>query len=398
MSTRSRWIILAEMCLCMVCSAFALQSVSPVLSLIMKEFHLSHHQAGMLVSLFSLPAVFISLPIGMLADRYGIKRVGIISLLLAIGGTVLIATGTSFPVLLAGRVVTGAGAASLLIIAPQGVAQWFVGKEMGVAMGIFNTAGPVGIMSVLVGLSALGSRFGWRMGIWAVAALLTMTLIVLTFFFTSPPRPPVSKEKERHNSWHVGGMGLSIWVVGLSWAFFSASTVSLFSFAPDFMVGKGLSLGSAGFNTSLVMAGSLFLSPVIGYAVDRFGRQETFIAVGGVAVAALLLVVPGTNALFLPLMLSIGVAFALIPAPIYSLAAEVVSQKNLGVGFGVLSMLNNFGVLVGPQLVGLSRDVSGSYRTGFWLMALFGLLTAAAGLTVSLLKRGRHASRVPRVA
>ncbi len=394
MTARSRWIMLAQMCLCMMCAAFALQAVSPVLSLIMEEFHLSHHEAGMLVSLFSLPAVFISLPIGMLADRYGIKRVGIVSLLLAIGGTALIATGTAFPVLLAGRVITGAGAISLLIIAPQGVAQWFAGKEMGVAMGIFNTSGPVGVISALVGISALGARFGWRSGVWSVAVLLAATLLVLALFFRSPPQPAPSGEKEGHTPWHIGGMGLSIWLVGLSWAFFSAASVSIFSFAPDFMVGKGLSLASAGFDTSLVMVGSLVLSPVIGYAMDRFGRQEVFIAVGGMAMAALLLFLPGTRKLFAPLMLSIGVAFALVPAPVHSLAAEVVSRKNLGMGFGVLSMLSNLGVLMGPQLIGLSRDVSGSYRTGFWLIALFALLTAGAGLAVSFLKRGYAASRV----
>jgi MFS-type transporter involved in bile tolerance (Atg22 family) len=55
-----------------------------------------------------------------------------------------------------------------------------------------------------------------------------------------------------------------------------------------------------------------------------------------------------------------------------------VSHKRLGFGFGVLSMLNNAGVFVGPQLVGLSRDMSGSYSAGFGLMALFVLLSAIA--------------------
>jgi MFS family permease len=389
MSARSRWTILAEMCLCMVCAAFALQSVSPVLSLIMKEFRLTHHEAGLLVSLFSFPAVLISLPVGMLADRYGIKPVGVIGLLLTLAGTLLIATGTTFGVLLMGRVVAGAGAISLLIIAPQGVAQWFAGKEMGIAMGIFNASGPLGIIGSLVGLSALGSRFGWRAGVWTVAVLVVMTLVVLALFFSSSPLQLARDGEGGRKPWRLRGMGPSIWLVGLAWAFFNGAAVSLFSFAPDFMVGQGLSLALAGFYTSLVMAGSLFLSPITGYAVDRLGRREVFIAVGGTSTAVLLLLVPQTHLSFAPLMLSIGVAFALIPAPVFSLAAETVTRNDLGLGFGVLSMLNNLGVLVCPQLVGLSRDLSGSYRMGFWLMALFALLIGAVALVVPLFAR-RH--------
>jgi cyanate permease len=50
-------------------------------------------------------------------------------------------------------------------------------------------------------------------------------------------------------------------------------------------------------------------------------------------------------------------------------------------------MLNNVGVFVGPQLVGLSRDVTGSYQAGFGLMALLAASTAMTGIVLRVRRR-----------
>ena len=91
--TTSRWAILTVICLCMLSYALVMQSITPVMSLIIEQLRISHHQGGMLMSLFALPGIVVSLPSGMLADRYGMKRVGTISLLLTIAGTFMVATG-----------------------------------------------------------------------------------------------------------------------------------------------------------------------------------------------------------------------------------------------------------------------------------------------------------------
>ena len=108
--------------------------------------------------------------------------------------------------------------------------------------------------------------------------------------------------------------------------------------------------------------------------------------------AMLLLLVPESKNHVALLMVAIGISAALVPASAYSLAADVVSQKRLGWGFGILSMLNNAGVFVGPQLVGLSRDVSGSYQAGFGLMALFAVLSTVTAVILWARRRRRDAS------
>jgi MFS family permease len=372
----SRWVILAEIYLCMLSFAVVFQSVPPVMSLIIDHFHLSHHGGGLLMSMFALPGIFVSLPAGMLTDRFGVKPVGVVTLALTVIGTMLVALGDSFPAILAGRVIAGTGAVTLVIISPQAIAQWFRGREMGIAMGIFNTAMPIGTIASLNAVPALASLYGWRTGIWATFAFALATLAVFATFYRPPP-VRLQPIRTGGSAWNVKSAGAPIWMVGGAWGLFNASIISLSTFAPDFMVGSGLTLASAGFATSLVMAGPLVLSPFIGFFVDKTGRKEAFIAVGGMGMAALLLLFPAGITFFSAIMIGVGVMAALIPAPVFSLSAQVVSQERLGMGYGIISLLNNVGIFVGPQAVGFVRDTTGSYGMGFALMAIFALLAAA---------------------
>jgi MFS family permease len=314
----------------------------------------------------------------MLTDRFGVKPIGIITLILTIAGTALVATGQSFATVLAGRIIAGTGAVTLVIIAPQAIAQWFAGREMGVAMGIFNTAMPVGTILSLNAMPAIASAYGWRSGIWLTLGLAAVTLVIFALFYRPASQRHGHKPVVAGRPWSVAGAGYPIWIVGAAWALFNASIISVSTFAPDFMVGKGFGLGSAGFVTSLVMGGSLLFSPFIGFLVDRTGGKEAFIAAGGVGMAALLLLFPAGVTHFAVLIAGIGLVAALIPAPVFSLSAEVVSHERLGVGYGILSLLSNLGIFIGPQAVGLVRDATGSYAIGFLLMAFFAFLATAA--------------------
>ncbi len=91
-----RWGILTAIYLTFLASAVVFQSVPPVLGLIAGDLSLSHSEAGLLMSLFALPGVFLSIPMGLLAGRYDARRL-IVSLLVAQTlGTLLVAGGPSF--------------------------------------------------------------------------------------------------------------------------------------------------------------------------------------------------------------------------------------------------------------------------------------------------------------
>lgn len=94
-SPSARWSVPVQMWLCMLASVAAFQGIPPVLSLILREFHLSYHQGGVLMSIFALPAIILSLPAGLLADPYGTKSVVAAALLLMTAGSVAVAIANS---------------------------------------------------------------------------------------------------------------------------------------------------------------------------------------------------------------------------------------------------------------------------------------------------------------
>ena len=168
---------------------------------------------------------------------------------------------------------------------------------------------------------------------------------------------------------------------------FNAALISFITFATDFLVAKGYEVGSAGFMSSIVMMGSLFLSPVVGYVVHRCDRENLSIAAGGMFLAILTFLTPAVS-LFSPFFALVGMSASLVPAPIYSLPAKAAKPRNLGLAFGIMTACLNVGVLGGPYLTGLARDSTGDYTLSFHLMALFAVLLTVT-ITFSSLLNGR---------
>jgi predicted MFS family arabinose efflux permease len=377
--------MLAVVYLCMLSFALVFQSVPPILTLIRQELDVSHAQAGLLMSLFALPGIFVAIPGGAISDRFGARRTGLAAMLLMIAGTLILGTASSISHAYAGRIIAGVGGLTLAVVLPQLLSKWFVGKELGLGMGVYNTAMPLGTIVSLNVFSTLGESFGWRAPIATTSAMSLVALLVFLLFYREPDEEAA---KAKGCSATAESPGLSIWLIGICWMWFNAALISFVTFSSDFLVGEGYEVSLAGSMSSLVMLGSLALSPIVGYVVHKNGNESAFIGTGGVLLAILIYFVPVSSVL-VPLFVLTGIAASLIPAPIYSLPPKIVRSKNLGLAFGIMTACLNVGVLAGPYLVGLVRDLTGNYVLGFHLMTVFALLlTNTIGL-FSLLKGRR---------
>ena len=367
---RRRWVILGVSYVSILAFAITLQSVPPVLSLVMSDLNLSHAQGGLLMSLFALPGIIISIPAGMLADRYGQKVIGLVSFVFMITGVLIFVSANSLLVMGLGRAVTGIGAITISVLIPQLLAQWFAGREIGTAMGLFNTGVPLGTFLSLNFLSRIGESFGWRTSIWISIAPPLVALIVFALFFTPVLRKTqVTSPRSEGILLDVRRAGTSSWLVGVAWMLFNASLISLFTFTPDLLKGSGFSVTSAGFISSAVMLPALILSPFVGYVIDKIGRKRTIITIGSLGLTGLIMLVPTATSWMLLLMLCIGVVQAMVPTPIFALLPEVTSPERLGVSFGIISTCLNLGIMMGPAAAGFMRYATGSYQASYALMA-----------------------------
>jgi len=363
--------------------AFTLQSIPPVLPLIIRDLKLSHTQAGFLMGIYALPAIFLSIPAGMLSDRLGPFKIGIVSLSLIIIGNAVFAVSNTFLIACVGRAVAGLGAAIIVIIAAHMLSQWYGGHGIGTAMGIFNTAMPVGTIICFTVFGRLGEIFSWRVPLYITIAVNTAVLAAFVFLYKSAPGQPDHEPPEKtsiENANKKGGifsgilqLNLTMWLVGLCWMWFNIAVISFSTFAPDFFVTKGYGLGVAGFLVSLLMWGSLGISPIIGRLIDKIDRSEFFIGAGGLLVSIAILLVAGINSVLFPMIL-MAVAVALVPAPVFSFPSRILNQRSLGLGFGVLNMVASIGMFLGSSAAGIVRDTTGSYAKSFIFLAAIALL------------------------
>ncbi|GAI01800.1 unnamed protein product, partial [marine sediment metagenome] len=121
----------------------------------------------------------------------------------------------------------------------------------------------------------------------------------------------------------------------------------------------------------------------------KIDRKLAIVAIGSVALAILVLIIPTATGWMLVLMLLIGIAQTLVPVPIFALPPEVISPERLGLGFDILATCLNLGIVLGPATVGLVRDVTGSYSASYALMAGFAFL-----VTLAMLILGRMRSKI----
>jgi len=386
-SGRNRWISLLVVYFCMLVYALTLQSLPPVLTLIIGDLKISHTQAGLLMSLFTLPAIFLAIIIGLLSDRWGSFKVGLISFILVIAGTVLFALSPTFLLAGMGRAVAGAGAAAISIVAAKILSMRFKGREMGTAMGIYNTAMPVGTIICFTTFGKWGESTSWRSPV-IFSAIIGIIGLVL-FLLLNKPTPGTSlaadgnQEKKPGTVSSLISVGRLIWLAGLCWLWFNAAAISFSTFAPDFFVSKGLSIPYAGLLTSLLMWGSLALSPIIGHLIDRYNNNHIFIIMGGSILSiSLYFVSKATNFIF-P-MLIMAVAAALVPTPVFSYFSKVLPRKSLGLGFGFLNTVSGLGMFFGPYLSGLIRDKTGSYQLTFVFLSVLSLLIPISAVLLGI--------------
>jgi MFS family permease len=368
-----RWVILIIVYLSVLAFTFIFQSIPPILPFIHSELNLTYSQSGLLMSLFSLPGIFVSLLGGFLSDRYGIRSLGTGCFLLMIGGTSLVALGMDLHILELGRVVAGVGACTLSVFLPKLLSQWFKGKELGLAMGIYNTGVPLGSVICFGLFGKMGSLWGWRLPILLTGIYLVITFILFLILYRFPPSAEIGENEPLSIYRSLAEMGLPIWFVGLSWLWFNAAFTSFVTFAPNLFLQKNYTIEQSGLLIGIPLLGSLFFSAPIGYLVDRFRHQEWFIGTAGVALAILALFFNFSSS-FLLLVILMGIFSAMIPAPIYSLPPEILKIENVGLGFGIISTCSSIGLFVAPYLVGKAKDISGSDGWSFILISLFSLL------------------------
>jgi MFS family permease len=143
--------------------SFLLRNVNAVIAPnLTSELGLSAADLGLLTSIYFLTFSLIQLPLGLLLDRYGPRRVEAILLLLAAGGSVLFAVGNKLGELAIARALIGLGVSACLMASFKALSVWYSPDRLPSLNSMIMVAGGLGALAATTPLVLAVDMFGWR--------------------------------------------------------------------------------------------------------------------------------------------------------------------------------------------------------------------------------------------
>jgi len=338
--------------------------------------------------LFGLPVI------GILADRYGSRKI-------ALGGGLLFAasflllSATDSPAglylnlgLLAG---TAIGCTSYVVV--LGAAARAVPPEKRSSMfGIITALGSFGMFAVVPGAQWLLGSAGWQTSFAVLAAFVGLTAILALGFpgrnTVSDGNPSLAEAEERQPlalvfkcaRRHTGYVLLTagFFVCGFHVAFIATHL-------PAFLSDNSVSNAAAA--TALAMIGlfNIFGSFLFGHLGDRLRKKYllSFLYLARSVVIALFLVLPITNVSAIVFGCAIGFLW-LATVPLTSgIVAQVFGARYLSTLYGIVFFSHQIGSFLGVWLGGRIYDMVNSYDTVWILAILLGVAAAIIHLPIT---------------
>lgn len=291
-----------------------------------RELGLGPADLGLLTSVYFLAMAAVQVPLGILLDRFGPRRVQSACLIFAAAGAGIFACAEGMPGLMLGRALIGVGVATALMASLKAIVLWFPKERIALANGWVVMLGALGAVTATLPAESLVALFGWR-GLFLLLAAAT-ALCALAIFIIVPEaaaiglisRAPRVKLRDVYRDARFLRLApLSTMCIGTAW-----SLQGLWA-TPWLEHVEGLDrLGVV--HHLLVMGVALSLGALLlGWGADRLRRRgiarETFLAVVAivfmVAQLALALRVPIPTYISWGLIAAVGAAtvlsFAILP-------------------------------------------------------------------------------------
>jgi NNP family nitrate/nitrite transporter-like MFS transporter len=344
------------------------------------DLGLSPAQKGFMVALPVLAGALLRVVFGVLVDKLGPRRAGIIGQCIVIGGLLVawLAKIDSYQGTLALGVVLGVAGASFAVALPL-ASRWYPPQYQGIALGIAG-AGNSGTVFASLFAPGLAKALGWNAVLGMAVIPLSIAFLVYLFAAKdSPNKPPVKKLAEYLDVLRMSDAWWFMFFYAVTFGGFVglASSLSIY-FNTDY----GLDAVTAGyFTAACVFCGSL-VRPIGGALADRIGGIKTLSVMYGIAAAMLVFVSfhPPTVYQALGLFAVAMLAFGMGNGSVFQLVPQRFRHE-IGVMTGLVGMTGGVGGFFLASSLGLSKQLAGTYQIGLLGFAALAVL-ALVGISV----------------
>ncbi|MET0929782.1 MAG: MFS transporter [Aeromicrobium sp.] len=275
-----------------------------------ERFDISASQLATFTMLQLLVYAGMQVPVGLMVDRFGPRRVliaGALTLTLAQAG---FAFADTYALALGARFFVGMGDAMTFICVLRLVNTWFTPRRIPLMSQLTGVIGQLGAIIAAVPMTLALRELGWTKSYLLAASLGIVLTVGLVLVVRDVPHarsvrgPAMSLTNIRMSlaaSWSQPGTRLGFWIHFTTQ--FSATTLGLLWGYPFFVQGEGRSDHVAGLLLTLLVVAAMVAGPLLGWAITRhpWHRSTMVLSIIGsiVVVWTIVLVWPGDAPLWL---------------------------------------------------------------------------------------------------
>ena len=371
-----------------------------------REFALTGAALGNLSAFYFYGYVAMQIPTGLIADRWGPRKLLSVGAALTAAGTLLFALAPTVGLANAGRLAIGAAAGVAFVAMLKLASHWMPARQFALASGVALFVGVMGATLAGAPLRLAADALGWRSVMIASAGLTAIVAVAIWLVARDDPAERGFRSYFPHDTGEGGGA--SVWQ-GLRTVLGYRNTILLYlipgafsgitlMFAglwgvPFLVTHYGYSTAEAATLASVLLISWSAASIVWGTVSHRVGRRKTPMIASLVASQSLwaaLVFVPGwSRPALVALLVLLGIATAGFILT-FTYAKESVPARLAGTVSGIANMGVMTGGMVMQPLVGwvLDRHWAGTltaggarlydlaaYRTAFSMIFVWGLVS-----------------------
>lgn len=383
------------------------------------EFKLSAVGMGYLFSSFIWSYALFLIPMGILIDRFGAKRMAGVGIFIWSAATALTGAAGNFMSLLLARLVMGGGESVSNPVGAKVIRQWIPASERGMVTSIFNSGSYAGPAICSVFLGALVAVYGWRFSFVIAGGIGFLWLLAWLLFFNSPDKarwlPAAEREKilrERESQPPVrstpvatdapqSAAGLlallrspTLWGLALTQGCNVYTQYLFLTWLPSYLqASRHMSISKTGVFAAVPYAAAVILCIVVGRISDHFlkksgvgtGRRRNAVALAMLTGSAIL-AVPFTSSLA-ALLLVFSVTLTGIASTTslnFALLNDLLpGSKDVAKAMAFVVVGGNIFGMIAPIATGYVIDSTGSYDYAFVIAGALLVIGAVVVLTMT---------------
>ena len=268
---RRAWLILAVTYFASVMAPMVQFKIPALASWLFPAFRMSPAAFGVLMSSMSIIGVILAFPAAFICRRLGLKAAVLLSVACLGIGSVWGATTSSLDTLMISRMVEGVGIGLIGVAAPSCVSIWFPPQSRGLALGIWATWVPFGIVLMFNMAPVIAGKFGYK-AVFNLCGILCLGAFLL---FAIVFKLPEGESGDMHIEGRFGESlkylrNRYIWILGAVFFIFNFCTLGIANTFYNTFLEKmlGFTPQAAGTFTSINMALAFVFAPLSGLISD----------------------------------------------------------------------------------------------------------------------------------